>query len=97
MHEYVLTPHSLYAAVSVGLETSTIPRCALGNSPSKDAGESPTRDPPELLATTSFGARECCPRGGLPGAGGEFVTQALAIRRAAVTLAAIDEGAEKGG
>ena len=24
MHEYVLTPHSLYAAVSVGLETSTI-------------------------------------------------------------------------
>jgi len=24
VHEYVLTPHSLYAAVSVGLETSTI-------------------------------------------------------------------------
>lgn len=24
MHEYNLTPHSLYAAVSVGLETSTI-------------------------------------------------------------------------
>ena len=24
VHEYVLTPHSLYAAVSVGLETDTI-------------------------------------------------------------------------
>ncbi len=24
IHEYVLTPHSLYAAVSVGLETETI-------------------------------------------------------------------------
>lgn len=24
MHEYLLTPHSLYAAVSVGLETETI-------------------------------------------------------------------------
>ena len=24
VHEYVLTPHSLYAAVSVGLETQTI-------------------------------------------------------------------------
>ena len=24
VHEYVLTPHSLYAAVSVGLETATI-------------------------------------------------------------------------
>ena len=24
MHEYALTPHSLYAAVSVGLETNTI-------------------------------------------------------------------------
>ena len=128
MHEYVLTPHSLYAAVSVGLETSTI-LSVLGRLSKTQLSreihefveactanygkvklvlqrnrfflESP--DPRilrELLADDVVRRARVLPpqaAGALPGAGGEFtVTQALRDKAAAaVTLAAIDEGAEE--
>jgi len=57
VHEYVLTPHSLYAAVSVGLDTQTI--IAVLNRLSKARAPPPEAAPAALAAVGSTQLARC--------------------------------------